>query len=37
MAIAAMIAEEKTIINDISSVNISFPGFFGILKKLTKN
>lgn len=37
MAIAAMIAEEKTIINDVSSVNISFPGFFEILKKLTKN
>lgn len=37
MAIAAMIAEEKTIINDVSSVNISFPGFFEMLKKLTKN
>jgi 3-phosphoshikimate 1-carboxyvinyltransferase len=37
MAIAAMIAEGKTVINDVSSVNISFPGFFEILKKLTKN
>ena len=37
MAIAAMIAEGKTVINDISSVNISFPGFFEILKRLTKN
>lgn len=36
MAIAAMIAEGKTIINDVSSVNISFPGFFEILKRLTK-
>ena len=35
MAIAAMIAEGKTIINNVSSVNISFPGFFEILKRLT--
>jgi 3-phosphoshikimate 1-carboxyvinyltransferase len=37
MAIAAMIAEGRTIINGISSVNISFPGFFEILKNLKKN
>jgi 3-phosphoshikimate 1-carboxyvinyltransferase len=35
MAIAAMTAEGKTVINDVSSVNISFPGFFEILKRLT--
>jgi 3-phosphoshikimate 1-carboxyvinyltransferase len=36
MTIAAMIAEGKTIINHVSSVNISFPGFFEILKRLTR-
>lgn len=35
MSIAALIAEGTTSINDISSVNISFPGFFDLLKKLT--
>jgi len=34
MAIAALIADGKTAINGISSVNISFPGFFEILKRL---
>jgi 3-phosphoshikimate 1-carboxyvinyltransferase len=36
MSIAAIIAEGTTTINDVSSVNISFPGFFEILRKLTK-
>jgi 3-phosphoshikimate 1-carboxyvinyltransferase len=36
-AVAAMVAEGKTIINDMSSVNVSFPGFFEILERLTKN
>ncbi len=35
MAIAAIIAKGKTTIKDVSSINISFPGFFEILKKLT--
>lgn len=35
-AVAAMVAEGKTIINDMSSVNVSFPGFFEILERLTK-
>jgi len=35
MAIAALIADGTTTINGISSVNISFPGFFEILKKLS--
>jgi 3-phosphoshikimate 1-carboxyvinyltransferase len=35
-SIAALIAEGKTIINGISSVNISFPGFFEMLKRLTR-
>ena len=35
MAIAALIADGTTTIHGISSVNISFPGFFEILRKLT--
>ncbi|RJQ40350.1 MAG: 3-phosphoshikimate 1-carboxyvinyltransferase [Nitrospiraceae bacterium] len=35
-SIAALIASGKTIINGISSVNISFPGFFEMLKKLSR-
>jgi 3-phosphoshikimate 1-carboxyvinyltransferase len=35
MAIAAIIADGTTTINDVSSVSISFPGFFEILKRLT--
>lgn len=35
MSIAALIAEGKTIIRGISSVNISFPGFFDIVRRLT--
>ncbi len=35
MSIAALIGDGKTTINGISSVNISFPGFFEILKRLT--
>ena len=35
-SIAALIARGKTTINGISSVNISFPGFFEILKRLTR-
>ncbi len=35
MAIAALVADGKTTINGVSSVNISFPGFFEILRKLT--
>jgi len=35
MAIAALIADGTTTIHGISSVNISFPGFFEILKKLS--
>ena len=34
MAIAALIADGKTMIHGISSVSISFPGFFEILKRL---
>lgn len=34
-SIAALIAKGKTTINGISAVNISFPGFFEILKRLT--
>jgi 3-phosphoshikimate 1-carboxyvinyltransferase len=37
MAIAAMVAEGRTIINGVSSVNISFPGFFEMLRNLAKN
>jgi 5-enolpyruvylshikimate-3-phosphate synthase len=31
-----MIAEGTTVIHDVSSVNISFPGFFEILRRLIK-
>jgi 3-phosphoshikimate 1-carboxyvinyltransferase len=36
MAIAAIIADGTTTINDVSSVSISFPGFFEMLKNLTE-
>jgi len=35
LSTAALIADGTTIINGVSSVNISFPGFFEILKRLT--
>lgn len=35
MAIAGLIAEGTTTINGVSSVNISFPGFFQMIRKLT--
>lgn len=35
ISIAALIADGTTTISDFSSVNISFPGFLNILKKLT--
>jgi 3-phosphoshikimate 1-carboxyvinyltransferase len=35
MAIAGLIADGETIIHGFSSVNISFPGFFQIIRKLT--
>lgn len=35
MSIAGLIADGTTTINNISSVNISFPGFFEILRRLT--
>lgn len=35
MSIAGLIAEGITTINGISSVNISFPGFFDIIRRLT--
>ena len=35
-SIAALIAKGKTTINGISSVNISFPGFFETLRKLSR-
>ena len=35
-SVAALIAKGKTTINGISSVNISFPGFFEILRRLTR-
>ncbi|MFZ3122025.1 MAG: 3-phosphoshikimate 1-carboxyvinyltransferase [Thermodesulfovibrionales bacterium] len=35
-SIAALIARGKTVINGISSVNISFPGFFETLRKLSR-
>lgn len=37
LAVAAMIAEGKTIINHASCVDISFPGFWGELGRLTCN
>jgi 3-phosphoshikimate 1-carboxyvinyltransferase len=36
LSIAALIADGTTTINSVSSVNISFPAFFEILKRLTK-
>ena len=36
LSIAALIADGTTTINGVSSVNISFPGFFEILRRLTK-
>jgi 3-phosphoshikimate 1-carboxyvinyltransferase len=36
ISIAALIADGTTTINGVSSVNISFPGFFEILRRLTK-
>jgi 3-phosphoshikimate 1-carboxyvinyltransferase len=35
MAIAGLIADGRTTINGVSSVNISFPGFFEIIRVLT--
>jgi 3-phosphoshikimate 1-carboxyvinyltransferase len=35
LSIAALIADGKTMINGVKSVNISFPGFFKILRRLT--
>jgi 3-phosphoshikimate 1-carboxyvinyltransferase len=35
MAMAGLIADGETIIHGVSSVNISFPGFFQIMRKLT--
>jgi 3-phosphoshikimate 1-carboxyvinyltransferase len=35
-SVAALIAKSKTTINGISSVNISFPGFFKILKRIAR-
>jgi len=35
MAVAALVAEGKTTIRGVSSVNISFPGFFELFTKLT--
>jgi 3-phosphoshikimate 1-carboxyvinyltransferase len=35
LSIAALIADGTTTINNVSSVNISFPGFFEILRRLT--
>ncbi|OGW47268.1 MAG: 3-phosphoshikimate 1-carboxyvinyltransferase [Nitrospirae bacterium RBG_13_41_22] len=35
LSIAALIADGTSTINGVSSVNISFPGFFEILKRLT--
>jgi 3-phosphoshikimate 1-carboxyvinyltransferase len=35
LSIAALIAEGTTTIRGVSSVNISFPGFFQIIRKLT--
>jgi 3-phosphoshikimate 1-carboxyvinyltransferase len=34
MAIAGLIAEGETVIDDVSSINISFPGFFDTLQSL---
>lgn len=34
MSIAALIADGKTVINNIASVNVSFPGFFETLRSL---
>jgi len=35
MAVAGLIAEGTTGINGVSAVNISFPGFFEIIRKMT--
>jgi 3-phosphoshikimate 1-carboxyvinyltransferase len=35
MAIAGLVAEGTTTVHGVSSVNISFPGFFQHLRKLT--
>lgn len=35
LSIASLIADGTTTINNVSSVNISFPGFFDILRRLT--
>ena len=35
MTIAGLIADGTTVINGVSSVNISFPGFFEIIERLT--
>jgi 3-phosphoshikimate 1-carboxyvinyltransferase len=35
MAIAGLIAEGTTGINDVGAINISFPGFFEIIRKMT--
>jgi 3-phosphoshikimate 1-carboxyvinyltransferase len=35
LSIAALIADGTTTINGVSSVNISFPGFFEILRRMT--
>jgi len=35
LSIAGLISEGKTTINGMSSVNISFPGFFDIIRRLT--
>lgn len=35
LSVAALIAEGNSIIHGVSSVNISFPGFFEILRRLT--
>jgi 5-enolpyruvylshikimate-3-phosphate synthase len=34
MAVAGLIAEGTTTVHGIGSVNISFPGFFQLLRKL---
>ena len=35
LSIAGLISEGKTTLNGVSSVNISFPGFFDIIRRLT--
>jgi 3-phosphoshikimate 1-carboxyvinyltransferase len=36
MAIAALVADSQSVINNADAVDISFPGFFDLLRKIKK-